>query len=210
VLEPQIPPAYIVSTEDERERAQAMGAVGSVLKPLQTKETIDDLFGEIRRFVERPVKELLVVEPDAERRERLLALIGNGYVHSTAAAEGKEALKLLDERQFDCIVFDMQSPTANVDSVIDRVNGHSPFGETPLVMYSEEPMLLDDTMTDRLARSPKIRHVQTPDRLLDEISLLLHQPVAKLAEEQRQILERLHEDDAILNGKRVLIVDDDI
>ena len=27
-----------------------MGAVGTVLKPLQTKETIDDLFGEIRQF----------------------------------------------------------------------------------------------------------------------------------------------------------------
>jgi CheY-like chemotaxis protein len=144
-------PAYIVSTEDDRERAQTMGAVGTVLKPLQTKETIDDLFGEIRRFVERPIKELLVVDPDEQRRERLLALIGNGDVHSTAAAESQQALKLLDERQFDCIVFDVQSPDANVDAVIDRVNGHSPSGEIPLVMYSEEPMLLDDTMTDRLA-----------------------------------------------------------
>jgi CheY-like chemotaxis protein/two-component sensor histidine kinase len=203
-------PVYIVSTEDDSERAQTMGAVGTVLKPLQTKETIDELFGEIRRFVERPVKELLVVEPDEERRERLLALIGNGDVRSTAAAESQEVLKLLDERQFDCIVFDMESSAANVDAVIDRVHGHSPTGETPLVMYSEEPMLLDDTMTDRLARSTKIRHVQSPDRLLDEISLLLHRPVAELADEQRQILEKLHEDDAILNGKRVLIVDDDI
>ncbi len=94
--------------------------------------------------------------------------------------------------------------------VIDQVNGHAPSSETPLVMYSEEPMLLDDAMTDRLARSTSIRHVQSPERLLDEISLLLHRPVAELAEEQRQMLEKLHEDDAVLNGKRVLIVDDDI
>ena len=87
-------PVYIVSTEDDRERAHAMGAVGTVLKPLQTKETIDDLFGEIRRFVERPVKELLVVEPDDKRRERLLSLIGNGDVHSTAATESREALRV--------------------------------------------------------------------------------------------------------------------
>src|SRR5262249_21361653 len=33
-------PVYIVSTEDDSERARTMGAVGSVLKPLQTKETI--------------------------------------------------------------------------------------------------------------------------------------------------------------------------
>jgi CheY-like chemotaxis protein len=203
-------PVYIVSTEDDRERAHAMGAVGTVLKPLQTKETIDGLFGEIRRFVERPVKELLVVEPDDQRRERLLALIGNGDVRSTAAAEGREALQLLGERRFDCIVFDVGSPDANVDAVIDHVNGHSPLSETPLVMYSEEPMLLDDAMTDRLARSTSIRHVQSPDRLLDEISLVLHRPMAALADEQRKMLEKLHEDDAVLNGRRVLIVDDDI
>ena len=48
-------PVYIVSTEDDRE-GRTRWAVGTVLKPLQTKETIDELFGEIRRFVERPVK----------------------------------------------------------------------------------------------------------------------------------------------------------
>src|SRR6185312_14421287 len=68
-------PVYVVSTEDDRERARSMGAVGTVLKPLQSKETIEELFGEIRRFVDRPVRELLVVEPDEARRERLLNLI---------------------------------------------------------------------------------------------------------------------------------------
>src|SRR3954467_10333787 len=52
--------------------------------------------------------------------------------------------------------------------------------------------------------------MQSPDRLLDENSLVLHRPVAGLAEDQRQMLQKLHEDDAVLHGKRVLIVDDDI
>ena len=45
---------------------------------------------------------------------------------------------------------------------------------------------------------------------MDEISLVLHRPVADMDEPQRQRLERLHEDDAVLSGRRVLIVDDDI
>jgi CheY-like chemotaxis protein len=97
----------------------------------------------------------------------------------------------------------------SVDLLIDRIsdNGNA---QVPLVMYSDEPLLLDDAMTDRLSRSATIRHVQSPERLLDEISLLLHRPVAKLEESQRRMLEKLHDDDAVLNGKRVLIVDDDI
>src|SRR5262249_13065761 len=42
-------PVYVVSTEDERERAQSMGALDTVRKPLQTKETIDELFAAIRK-----------------------------------------------------------------------------------------------------------------------------------------------------------------
>ena len=114
------------------------------------------------------------------RRERLLALIGNGDVRSTAATKSHERLQLLAEQSFDCIVLDVAAPDANVDAVIDHVHGHSPVSETPLVMYSEEPMLLDEAMTDRLSRSALIPHVQSPDRLLDEISLLLHRPFTAL------------------------------
>jgi CheY-like chemotaxis protein len=77
-------------------------------------------------------------------------------------------------------------------------------------MYSDEPLLLDEAMTDRLTRSTAIRHVQSPERLLDEVSFVLHRPTARLEESQRKILEKLHQDDAVLNGKKVLIVDDDI
>ena len=203
-------PVYVVSTEDERESAQSMGAVDTVQKPLQTKETMDELFAAIRRFIERPVKELLVVETDGERREKLLNVIGNGDVRPTAVASGAEALKILDEKQFDCVVFDVNAPESSVDAVIDRLHANPQHSDTPLVMYSEEPLLLDEAMTDRLARSTTVRHVQSPDRLLDEVNLLLHRPTSTLSEPQRQILQKLHEDDAILNGKKVLIVDDDI
>jgi CheY-like chemotaxis protein len=203
-------PVYVVSTEDEHERARTMGAVGSLLKPIQSKEAIDALFGEIRRFVERPVRELLVVEPDESRRQHLMELIGNGDVRSTAASEQQDALRLLEEQQFDCVVFDVERPNGSVDALIDKINEKKELSDVPLVMYSQEPQLLDDAMTNRLARSGAIRHAQSPARLLDELSMLLHRPVTALAEPQRKMLEKLHEDDAVLNGKRVLIVDDDI
>ena len=48
------------------------------------------------------------------------------------------------------------------------------------------------------------------DRLPDEIGLRLHRPGAVCAKEQSQKLEKWHDEDAVLNGRRVLIVDDDI
>jgi CheY-like chemotaxis protein len=209
-LETRHIPVYVVSTEDEHERARAMGAVGTLLKPIQSKEQIESLFGEILRFVDRPVRELLVVEPDETRCSHLMELIGNGDVRPTSASEGHDAIRLLEERRFDCVVFDVDPPDFSVDAILDTINSKKELDDVPLVMYSEEPQFLDDVMTARLARSASIRHVQSPERLLDELSMLLHRPVASLAEPQRRMLEKLHEDDAVLNGKRVLIVDDDI
>jgi CheY-like chemotaxis protein len=45
---------------------------------------------------------------------------------------------------------------------------------------------------------------------LDQTALWLHREVARLPEEKRTILTRLHDPDAVLAGKKVLIVDDDI
>jgi CheY-like chemotaxis protein len=203
-------PIYIVSTEDERERAQTMGAINTVRKPLQTKETIDDLFASIRKFIESPVKKLLVVDPDAERRSHLLSVIGNGDVHSMAAEGREDALRLLGEQRFDCVVFDINPRDPAVDEVIDYIHADAKLNDLPLVMYSEAPLLLDDEMTDRLTRTTSVRHVQSAERLLDTVSFVLHRPTSGLAESQRKVLEKLHEDDAILDGKKVLIVDDDI
>jgi CheY-like chemotaxis protein len=44
--------------------------------------------------------------------------------------------------------------------------------------------------------------------LLDETAMLLHRNVSKLPEKQRKMLETLHQ--GVLDGKKVLVVDDDI
>ncbi len=55
-----------------------------------------------------------------------------------------------------------------------------------------------------------MKDVKSPERLLDETALFLHRVEAKLPEQKRRMLERLHNTDAVFAGKRVLIVDDDV
>jgi CheY-like chemotaxis protein len=62
----------------------------------------------------------------------------------------------------------------------------------------------------RLARTSVIRRAQSVERLLDESVLLLHRAETDLNPAQRNLLERLRETDAVLSGRTVLVVDDDI
>ena len=55
-----------------------------------------------------------------------------------------------------------------------------------------------------------VKDVRSPERLLDETALFLHRPEAKLPEEKRKLLERIHRSSPTIAGKKVLIVDDDM
>ena len=55
-----------------------------------------------------------------------------------------------------------------------------------------------------------MKDVKSPERLLDETALFLHRVEAKLPEQKRRMLERLHNADAVFAGKHVLVVDDDV
>jgi len=55
-----------------------------------------------------------------------------------------------------------------------------------------------------------LRDVRSPQRLLDDAALFLHLPVNSLPQAKRRMLDQLHQAGAVLAGKKVLVVDDDI
>ena len=55
-----------------------------------------------------------------------------------------------------------------------------------------------------------LRHVHTRERLVDLAAFFLHRRVTRLPEAQHRLLEDMHQSDAVLTGRKVLVVDDDI
>jgi CheY-like chemotaxis protein len=62
----------------------------------------------------------------------------------------------------------------------------------------------------RMAESVVLKDVQSPERLLDEVSLFLHLVASDLPSGKQQMLERLRQSDEALIGRKVLVVDDDV
>jgi CheY-like chemotaxis protein len=61
-----------------------------------------------------------------------------------------------------------------------------------------------------LAQEFNLRFIDTPHRLVDQVSLFLCQPLANLPELGRKMIQEHSGHSETLSGKRVLIVDDDI
>ncbi|MCI0423560.1 MAG: response regulator, partial [Acidobacteria bacterium] len=187
-----------------------LGAVSYLQKPV-TEETLNQALASMRRFVERGVKNLLVVEDDEVQRKSIVELIGNGDVNTQAVGTGEEALALLKERHFDCLVLDLGLPDMTGFELIERIKSESSLEELPIVIYTGKQLSKsDETELRRMAETIIIKDVQSPERLLDETALFLHRVEGNLPESKRRVLHQLHQTDAILAQKKALIVDDDV
>ena len=65
-------------------------------------------------------------------------------------------------------------------------------------------------MLNRLAQTVIVKDVRSPERLFDQTAFWLHRDVSKLPKQKRDLLQRLHDPNAVLAGKKILIVDDDV
>jgi HAMP domain-containing protein/signal transduction histidine kinase/DNA-binding response OmpR family regulator len=208
-------PVCVISTEEARERALLSGARDFLAKPVPDKETLDALFGELAEFLNRPRRRLLVVEPNADRRQRIVQLLAGSDIDVQTTDDGDEVPRLIQQQPIDCLIVDAEFADRRRLSAV----GHP----LPVIIYAEaasgEPAALPAGRGKRTADSGwrtvdgdilPVQRVHSPERLLDRAAFFLHQDLNKLPETQRRLLAGLHRSDKVLAGKKVLIVDDDM
>jgi HAMP domain-containing protein/CheY-like chemotaxis protein len=202
-------PVHVISGLDEVARGLENGAIAFLQKPVEAT-ALDDALTRIESFLERRVKQLLVVEDDVVQRSAVVELIGDEDVHTTAVGSGEEALEKLAEQAFDCMVLDLKLPGMSGVELIKKVKEHEAWKRTPIIVYTgKELSREEDTELRRVTDTIIVKDVKSPERLLDETALFLHRVESKLPNAKRQMLRRLSESDPALAGKRVLVVDDD-
>jgi CheY-like chemotaxis protein len=201
-------PVCVISTDDARRRALASGAIAFLAKPIQSRDVLDNMLKYLNDFVSRPMRHVLVVEPDTKRREEIKRLVASDDVLVAAADDADQALQLLEDQKPDCVVVN-PALTAVAEKLATKKseNGNS-LSQLPVIVYGQQ--LDGNGVWNRLADACTLRQVNSPDRLLDLMLLFTHRTVRQLAEDKRQMLVDLHDSDRILTGKKVLIVDDDM
>ena len=202
-------PVHIISgTDEDRARGLRLGARASLKKPL-TQEQLSDAFAQVKSYIERPVKNLLIIEDDPAQRSAVVALIGNGDVKSTAVASGQEALETLDKMHVDCVVLDLGLPDMSGFELIEKIKEKAGTN-LPIIVYTGKELTEEEeTQLKRLTESIIVKSARSPEHLLDETALFLHRVEANLPENKRQMIKQGQLADPVLSGKKVLVVDDD-
>nr|WP_121269383.1 response regulator [Pedobacter schmidteae] len=212
-------PVHMMSAGNEKtSKAKKEGAIGFLKKPIE-KEQLDEAFELLSAaHLKYNLNTVLVVE-DQELHSALLAqqLTDKG-VEVKQAFTGKEALDLLEEYTFDCIILDLKLPDISGFELLDLIKAVPHLSHIPVIINTA--MELDQ---DKMAHIMKyteamvLKSNKSNDRLMDEVSLFMNklknemgQPSSATVVSSSNIAKSSSTMEKVLNDKTILITDDDM
>ncbi len=203
-------PVHVVSAGDYAKTAMALGAVGYMLKPVK-RDDLAETFRNLETRMTQKMRRVLVVEDDPVQVEAMRDLLGSRDVDAVCAQTAAECLEKLKSSTFDCMVLDLSLPDASGFSLLETLSSEDTYSFPPVIVYTGRELAPDEEQRlRRYSKSIIIKGAKSPERLLDEVTLFLHQVVSDLPPEKQRMIEKSNNRDAALEGRRILVAEDDV
>jgi len=203
-------PIHIMSVEEKTIYAFQKGAIGFLTKPA-TAEQMAEALGRIEKMIAKTIKDLLVVEDDPVSRANIVRIVGNSDVKVTEAGSGAEAIQAIKSKQYDCVVLDLGLPDMSGFQVLQALEREKGLVIPPIIIYTARELTKEEEEELRkYTESIIVKGVKSEERLLDETALFLHRLISNLPKNKQEMISLLYNQDSILTGKRILLVDDDM
>jgi CheY-like chemotaxis protein len=202
-------PICVVSTDDSRDRALNAGAIGFITKPVASREVIVEAMGQLKEYVQRSRRTLAILMAPGTELDDVLGRLEKEEVEVVVSADAGEICDLLKNRTVDCLVVEPGATDLQPGDLIEILEQRSMSRQLPIVMFGEG----GDGPLARWQRHDGIfalREARSLERLMDFIYLFLHRGLNELSDEERRTIEELHRGSRVLEGKKALIVDDDM
>ena len=201
-------PVTVISTDESRDRALAGGALAFLAKPLQSRDLLDNMFSLVLGYVERQQRSLLIVESDEQRRTAIRDSLNLQGVEVHVAESSAAARGILQGAQVDCLIVGPGS-----QEVLEAVTAGETMTEgvcttLPAIVYADREPDVDGP--PRFSTRSAVRQARSVNRLQDYAMFFLHRRVDLLPPTQQEMIRELYQSDRSLEGKKVLIVDDDM
>ena len=203
-------PVHVISVADYSQKALEQGAIGYALKPVQRDELVLALERMEAKFGDG-ARRVLVVEDDQRQRESVCALLAADGVQIDSAATAQQALALLRAGTFDCMVMDLNLPDLSGYELLKQMAEEEGMPFPPVIVYTGRSLSREEEQElRRYSKSIIIKDVRSPERLLDEVTLFLHQVESSLPADRRRLLQRARNREEAFDGRTILVVEDDV
>jgi CheY-like chemotaxis protein len=203
-------PVHVASVADFTQEALGLGAIGYMLKPVKREELEQALKHLENKFSQR-LKKVLIVEDDERQLESIRQLLLNDDVELTGATSANAALAAMQAKTFDCVVMDLNLPDLSGYALLEKMASEESVSFPPVIIYTGHSLTRDEEQRLRkFSKSIIIKDARSPERLLDEVALFLHQVEEKLPLERQQMLKVARDRESVFEDRKILIVEDDV
>ncbi|MBF0228487.1 MAG: response regulator [Desulfamplus sp.] len=203
-------PVHIMSGYDQSRKGLEKGAIGYLTKPVSS-EGLNKALQKIETVLSNDVKHLLVVEDNSELQLSILKLMGTNDIKVTSAVTGEEAIALLKDRDFDCMILDLGLPDISGFELMDRIRSDPKIEMLPVIIFTGRDLTSEETQKlEQYATSIVLKNAVSMERLIDETALFLHRVESEMPENQKKMIKKVREQQTFLKDKKVLVVDDDM
>ena len=202
-------PVHVISAADFNIDILKKGAIGFLSKPV-TKEQVDAVFEKIEQINEKPLKKLLVVEDEEITRKSIEKLLQDDNLEIVSTGSGEEAVRLLKQDKFDCMVLDLGLKDLSGFDVLEKIQQDENARNVPVVIYTSRDLTREeDARLKKYSNSIILKGAHSFERLLDETTLFLHQVESNFTGVKKKMTEKMRNEN-VLKDKTILLVDDDM
>ncbi|MBF0178921.1 MAG: response regulator, partial [Magnetococcales bacterium] len=199
-------PVQIISADEYGVRTLTEeGAIGVLIKPV-TGEQLHDVFARLECASRAAGGALLLVEENPEDSTVTSAFFQGQGVEVVVVRSGEEALRMLDERLFSCMVLDLDLPGKGGFALLERLATHGVAHKPPVIVCSGRP--LDSAEYQHLRQytdSVILKGADAGERLRQEVGGFLANMLAA-----PEVVEPSVAGEGCFSGEKILLVDDDM
>jgi CheY-like chemotaxis protein len=198
---------HVVADADSRVACFSSGAASHASGALDA-QVLGRLLDDLRDRQARRTRTVMVVDADEHRRHDTVSLLGSDHIRIVGARSGAAAVTTLHEQPVDCIVLGVDAATGPEPLLRHLEDG---LVGVPVVVRGIDVADEDATAAlERLRLDVGVRSADTPQELFDVTALFLDRsalsPLGRAYGDPTGVTIDI---DPVLEGRKVLIVDDD-
>ncbi|MGB0360265.1 MAG: response regulator, partial [Endozoicomonas sp.] len=199
-------PVHIISGRDPQTFTDSSIA-GYLMKPVSISD-IDKVFSTLEGAISQGIRDVLILDLDANERQKVGALLEEKNLHVGYACNAGEAEKMLSDSQWQCVIMDLHlGEITGLDFLHKMKNQLGSNMPSVVIHTSQSPSEKEHAELQEFTSAMVIKGDRAMERVIDEVSLFLHSvnkensvPEEKSAPTGEKSLE----------GHKIMLVDDDL
>jgi len=204
-------PVHMMSSYEIKKESLRKGAIDFINKPIAF-EQMNEIFIKLEKALSKGPKKVLIIEENPKHAQALAQYLDSFNVKAEIKENIEDGVFALQNSEIDCVILDMGLPDEIGYKTLETVKENPGLENLPIIIFTGKNLSrIEEQKIKQYADSIVVKTAHSYQRILDEVTLFLHLiEENKIEEGKTRLSKKTGRFNEILEGKTVLIADDDI